>query len=247
MTEDPGRLQSIGSQRVGHCWSDLACMYMYIYIRDMLRYFSERNVWSKRFWRYCCKGSNQDSSALCSLVWSCFYCPYLFHKTPPYALINSFRPLDLDSCNSLCTDGPLPSSLHIKEGGESLRLVSWLIHLLRHCKTLSGALTMSLSTWFLNVYIADLLTYLQHSESKLIRGRLWKYFPYCRSVPKLFVTRDWFCGRQLFHGPRGQRMVSGWFKCVTFIVHFISNLMPPLIWQEVQVHGLEVQDPCFMT
>ena len=114
MTEDPGRLQSIGSQRVGHCWSDLACMYMYIYIRDMLRYFTERNVWSKRFWRYYCKGSNQDSSALCSLVWSCFYYPDLFHKTPPHALISSFAPLDLDSCNSLCTDGPLPSSLHIK-------------------------------------------------------------------------------------------------------------------------------------
>ena len=26
-TEEPGRLQSIGSQRVGHDWSDLACMH----------------------------------------------------------------------------------------------------------------------------------------------------------------------------------------------------------------------------
>ena len=26
-TDEPGRLQSIGSQRVGHDWSNLACMY----------------------------------------------------------------------------------------------------------------------------------------------------------------------------------------------------------------------------
>ena len=37
-------------------------------------------------------------------------------------------------------------------------------------------------------------------------------------------------------------MVSGWFKCITFVVHFISNLMLPLIWQEVPVQGLEVGD-----
>ena len=29
-------------------------------------------------------------------------------------------------------------------------------------------------------------------------------------------------------------MVSGWFKHITFIVHFIFNLTLPLIWQEVQ-------------
>ena len=29
-----------------------------------------------------------------------------------------------------------------------------------------------------------------------------------------------------------------------FLAYFISNLMPPLIWQEVPVHGPEVGDPC---
>ena len=29
-------------------------------------------------------------------------------------------------------------------------------------------------------------------------------------------------------------VVLGWFKCISFTVHFISNLMLPLIWQEVQ-------------
>ena len=38
-------------------------------------------------------------------------------------------------------------------------------------------------------------------------------------------------------------MVSGRFRFITFFVHFISNLMPPQIWQEVRVHGLEVGDP----
>ena len=40
-----------------------------------------------------------------------------------------------------------------------------------------------------------------------------------------------------------QGMVLGWFKCITFIVHFISNLMLSLIWAEVPVCGLEVGDP----
>ena len=31
-TEEPGELQSMGSQRVRHDWSDLACMQVYIYI-----------------------------------------------------------------------------------------------------------------------------------------------------------------------------------------------------------------------
>ena len=38
-------------------------------------------------------------------------------------------------------------------------------------------------------------------------------------------------------------MVSGWFKCVTSIVHFISNLMLPLIREEVPVHGPKIGDP----
>ena len=31
---------------------------------------------------------------------------------------------------------------------------------------------------------------------------------------------------------------------MTVIVHFISNLTPPLIGQEVLVHGSDVRDPC---
>ena len=42
-------------------------------------------------------------------------------------------------------------------------------------------------------------------------------------VPDLFGTSDSFCRREFFHRPEGGRgMVSGWFKCVTFTVQFIS-------------------------
>ena len=40
-----------------------------------------------------------------------------------------------------------------------------------------------------------------------------------------------------------QGMVWGWFECIVFIVHFISNLMLSLIWAEVPGCGLEVGDP----
>ena len=35
------------------------------------------------------------------------------------------------------------------------------------------------------------------------------------AVSNFLGTRDWFCGRQFFHGP-GWGMVSGWFKHITF-------------------------------
>ena len=54
-----------------------------------------------------------------------------------------------------------------------------------------------------------------------------------------FGTRDQFHRRQFFHG-----MVLGWFKCITFITHFMSNLKPLLIWWWVPVCGPEVGDPC---
>ena len=42
----------------------------------------------------------------------------------------------------------------------------------------------------------------------------------------------------------GWGLVWGWFKYITFIVHFVYNLTPPLIWQEVLVHSPEAGDPC---
>ena len=41
------------------------------------------------------------------------------------------------------------------------------------------------------------------------------------------------------------RKVGDGFTCITFIVHFISNLMLLLIWQEGLVCNSEVGDPCF--
>ena len=46
------------------------------------------------------------------------------------------------------------------------------------------------------------------------------------AVPNHFGTRDRFHGGQFFHRPgRGGGAVSGWFKCITFIEHFISIIM----------------------
>ena len=44
-------------------------------------------------------------------------------------------------------------------------------------------------------------------------------------VSSLFGIRDWFCGRQFFHKPGGEGMVSGWFKCIVFIALFIAIII----------------------
>ena len=43
-------------------------------------------------------------------------------------------------------------------------------------------------------------------------------------VPNLFGSRDQFHGRQFFHR-QVVGMVSRWFKCITFIVYFISIII----------------------
>ena len=65
-------------------------------------------------------------------------------------------------------------------------------------------------------------------------------------VPNLFGTRDQFHGRQFIHKPGLEKMVLEWFKCITFIVHVTSYLMPPLIWQKVRVWGPDVGGPRIM-
>ena len=73
------------------------------------------------------------------------------------------------------------------------------------------------------------------SEFVYVLGRGPKYFWY--QGPITWMT--------IFPQTRmGVRMVLGWFKCILFIVHFISNLMQLLIWQKVSVCGLEIGGPC---
>ena len=45
------------------------------------------------------------------------------------------------------------------------------------------------------------------------------------AVPNLSGTRDLLPGRQLNYRVEGKGMVLGWFKCMTFIVHFISIII----------------------
>ena len=58
-----------------------------------------------------------------------------------------------------------------------------------------------------------------------------------------FETRNWFQWRQFFHGPGVGGMVSGWLKHSIFIIHFISNLILALIWQEVLVQTQSLGTP----
>ena len=45
------------------------------------------------------------------------------------------------------------------------------------------------------------------------------------SIPNLFGPRDQFCGRQ-FSPQTGWEMVSGWFKCIIFVVQSLSPVQP---------------------
>lgn len=63
------------------------------------------------------------------------------------------------------------------------------------------------------------------------------------SGPQCFGSKNWFHGRQFFHGPGVGGMLSGWFKLSIFIVHFISNLMFALIWQEVKGQAQSLGTP----
>ena len=65
------------------------------------------------------------------------------------------------------------------------------------------------------------------------------------SSPQPFWHQRLISWKTILSMNRGwQGMVWGWLKCITFIVHFISNLMLSLIWAEVPVCGLQVGDPC---
>ena len=45
------------------------------------------------------------------------------------------------------------------------------------------------------------------------------------AIPNLFGPRDQFCGRQ-FSPQTGWEMVSGWFKCIIFVVQSLSPVQP---------------------
>ena len=48
-TEEPGELQSMGSQRIRHNWSDLAYMHMLMYMKDLAPCKAQKNMLSHLF------------------------------------------------------------------------------------------------------------------------------------------------------------------------------------------------------
>ena len=49
------------------------------------------------------------------------------------------------------------------------------------------------------------------------------------AVPNLLGTKDRLDERQFFRRPWGRIWFGDDFKCITFTVHFIANLIPSLI------------------
>ena len=64
------------------------------------------------------------------------------------------------------------------------------------------------------------------------------------SGSQCFWHQELISWRQFFHGPGEGGVVSGWFRNVTFTVHFISNLMLVLIWQEIPMQAQRLGTPC---
>ena len=65
---------------------------------------------------------------------------------------------------------------------------------------------------------------------------LQSFSRWCRyrpAIPNLFGSRAQFCGRQIFHR-HGGGMISGWFKCIMFIVHFISIVITSVPPQRIR-------------
>ena len=99
-------------------------------------------------------------------------------------------------------------------------------------------------THTINFTYPELVAWQPHLSLIELRTRKWakksSEYPK-RAVPNLVSTRGWFYVRQFFYR-QGWVVVSGWFKHITLIVHFISIMSAPpqIIRQEI----LEVGDPC---
>ena len=64
------------------------------------------------------------------------------------------------------------------------------------------------------------------------------------AVSNLFGIRDQFCGRQFVDGVRWGRIVSGWFKCLALIMHFISLIITSAPPQIIKCQTQEVGNCC---
>ena len=63
------------------------------------------------------------------------------------------------------------------------------------------------------------------------------------TIPNLLSTRDQFRGIRFFHGPEGRGKISGLFKHITYIVHFVSIIITSVPPQIIRYWILVVRDP----
>ena len=66
------------------------------------------------------------------------------------------------------------------------------------------------------------------------------------AVPNLFGIRDQFCKRQFSHG-QGMEVASGWFKCITFTMHFFLLLLHQLHFRSPGIRFQRVGTPATLT
>ena len=81
------------------------------------------------------------------------------------------------------------------------------------------------------------------ASGDLNRKEIQKRGDVCIYSPQLFGAMDWFCGIWIFHG-LGWGVVSGWFKCITCTVHFISIIITSVPPQIIRPLIPEAGDPC---
>ena len=110
-----------------------------------------------------------------------------------------------------------------------------------HCNSLSYGNHQKLSNLLLNM--CEKLSYSGPSKTAPLKvtNLLWVTKSYSPTVPNLFGTRDWFHGRQFFHGLGAGVVGGGMVQAVTWVMGSDAE-------QQLKLHLLArsgVGDPCY--
>ena len=111
-TEEPGRLQSMGSQRVGHDWSNLACTHMFSSVQFSCSVMSDslRPHESQNARPHCSSPTPRVYSNSCPSRWWCH--PAISSSVVPFSSCLQHFP----------ASGSFPMSQLFTSGGQSIRV-----------------------------------------------------------------------------------------------------------------------------
>ena len=87
-------------------------------------------------------------------------------------------------------------------------------------------------------------------EKKILNRKCSKAEVMCQAdfkarVPNILASATSFMEDNFSMDQGTGRVVSGWFKCITFIVHFISIIVISVPLQIIRHLIPEAEDPCF--